>query len=304
MKGLLVKHFQPNAESMIHSALGSLSIQRPERLLLRAEEDSTAQVERLGDYFSQCLCAVEALWDLINAGILIPASSSIAGIGTTIQITQSSGGSASSGGEDFGPIVQMLPFPHSVMKTRRETQGFILSDPDLYLASLPSQSLPPDTVEALRECIRCFRSELFLACAVMLGKASEGIWIELGKSLYGASSVADQAKDGKFRADLENHVKPSFASKLREIQKYYEAGHAKFPRVTEAAKSAGVGLDEFRLAFQWAEMVRDSRNVIHYGSQPTIPNNYTNVATLLLAGSTHLRNILVIHEAALAHPGG
>ena len=47
MKGLLVKHFQPNTQSMIHAALGSLSIQRPERLLLRAEEDSTAQVERL-----------------------------------------------------------------------------------------------------------------------------------------------------------------------------------------------------------------------------------------------------------------
>lgn len=49
-------------------------------------------------------------------------------------------------------------------------------------------------------------------------------------------------------------------------------------------------------------MVRDSRNVVHYGSQPNVPNNYTNVATLLLAGSTHLRNLLMLQAAATANP--
>jgi hypothetical protein len=167
MKGLLLKHFHPRTTAMIDAALGTLDLRRQERLLIRGEEDATADVERLGDYFSQGICAVEALWDLLNAGIFIPASGSITSIPTTIQVTQSWGGSSSSGGQDFADIVQVPPFPDSVMKSRRETDGFILSDPDLYLQGLPAQSLTNDTAEALRECIRCFRSELYLACAVI-----------------------------------------------------------------------------------------------------------------------------------------
>ena len=182
-KGLLMKHFQPNTDAMISAALRELGIVRPERIIIRGEEDATGEVQRLGDYFSWTICAVEAIWSLINTGVLLPTSSSLNSIGSTIQITHAWGGSSSSGGEDFGTVVTIPGFPQSVVKSQLKMEGFILSDPDLFLDALRPHVPAGDVAEALRESIRCFRAELYLACAVMLGKASEGIWIELGKAL-------------------------------------------------------------------------------------------------------------------------
>jgi hypothetical protein len=299
-KGLLLKHFHANTDAMITSALNEIGLTRPDRLVVKGDADSTTDVQRLGDYFSWSLCAVEALWGLIHAGVVIPSSTSMNCIGTAVQVTYIWGGSSSSGGEDFGTIVQIPGFPQTVVKSQCQTDGFVLTDPGLYLQALRPQVPPGDIAEALRESIRCFRAELYLACAVMLGKASEGIWIELGKSLVDALPKSEQTRHAKFRIDLDSSIRPSFAAKLKDIVKLYETAQKEFAHL---AASAGLGLDQFRLAAQWADLVRDSRNVIHYGSQPNIPNNYTNVSTLLLAGSTHFRNLLMLHAAAVAHPG-
>jgi hypothetical protein len=95
-KGLLLKHFQTDADSMIGSALRDLGLTRPDSIVIEGEEDSTTDVQRLGDYFSWSLCIAEALWSLIHAGALIPSSwTSMICIGTTIRIARVGGGGTS-----------------------------------------------------------------------------------------------------------------------------------------------------------------------------------------------------------------
>jgi hypothetical protein len=103
MKGLLLKHFHSASERMIQTAVREVvGFDRPERVIVRYGEDSTHTLENLGDYFSWTLCAIEALWELLNTGILLPMSShSLTTISTTVTIIQQHNGGGSSGGEDF-----------------------------------------------------------------------------------------------------------------------------------------------------------------------------------------------------------
>jgi hypothetical protein len=297
-KGLLLKHYQPHAEGMMQSALRELGIRRPERVVVKIEGESAEEVDALGDYFSWSLCAVEALWGLIHSGIMFPAAGAMSEISTTAQVFHVSSGSSGGGGEDFSAVIRIPAFPTTVLKSRSETAGFLLTDPDLFLDALQPHVPTGDLAEALREAIRCFRHDLYMASAVMLGKASEGIWIELGKALIDALPKPEQTGKAAFRADLDNAVRPSFAMKLRDISRFYETTQKQLAVVGNAS---GVSLDQFRVAWHWSDTVRDSRNVVHYGSQPNLPNNYENVSTLLLTGSTHLRNLLKLHSAAVAN---
>ena len=300
MKGLLLKHFNTSTQRMIHDAVREIGFERPGGVILRIGSEHKQTLENLGDYFSWTLCAIEAVWGLIHAGILMPMSSqTLTTIPTTIQITWDRGGSGYSGGENFNNFGGVPFFPETVTKTRCRAEGCILADPDLYLENLRPYIPHPEAAEVLQEAVRCFRSELYMASVVMLGKASEGIWIELGSALIGALPKVEQSRLASFRSSLDS-VNVGFAKKLRDIIKHYESKQTEYALI---AKDACVLLEDVRLAAQWSETVRDSRNVVHYGKQPKISNNYENVATLLLSGSNHLRNLVALYNAALGHPG-
>src|SRR5262249_18391746 len=145
-------------------------------------------LERLGDYFSWTFCAVEAVWGLVHTGVLLPSAGvNLITIDTTTQIThQYDGGNRYAGGERFDSLGGVPHFPPLLTKNRCDPKGFLLNDPDLYLESLRPHVPHREIAEALEESVRCFRSELYMASVVMLGKASEGIWIELGKALIDA----------------------------------------------------------------------------------------------------------------------
>jgi hypothetical protein len=47
----------------------------------------------------------------------------------------------------------------------------------------------------------------------------------------------------------------------------------------------------------WADAVRESRNSVHYGAEPSMPNTYEKIATLLIGGVPHLRLLYKIRAA-------
>jgi hypothetical protein len=55
-----------------------------------------------------------------------------------------------------------------------------LVEPSLYLDVLSIPTMHAELQEALAEAVRCFRAKLYTAGVAMLGKASEGAWLELG----------------------------------------------------------------------------------------------------------------------------
>ena len=48
----------------------------------------------------------------------------------------------------------------------------------------------------------------------------------------------------------------------------------------------------------WADAVRESRNSVHYGAEPSMPNTYEKIAALLIGCVPHLRLLYRIRSAA------
>src|SRR5437879_480940 len=98
-------------------------------------------------------CAVEAVWGLIHAGILLPSSNAaLLTIDLSTAITQQHGNSSRySGGEPFHNLGAIPYFPLQLTKSRRDPKGFMLTDPDLYLQTLQPHVPHPEVVEALEE---------------------------------------------------------------------------------------------------------------------------------------------------------
>jgi len=58
-----------------------------------------------------------------------------------------------------------------------------------------------------------------------------------------------------------------------------------------------VTLQDLRNSVIWADAVRDSRNSVHYGATPAMPNSYEKVAALLISAVPYLRILYRIHDA-------
>ena len=95
----------------------------------------------------------------------------------------------------------------------RLVQKAILADPDLYLESLAVTNIHQDVIDAISEAIDCLRSELHIAAVVMLGRASEGAWIEMGLGLTDSRDI-ERKLDGlkKLLHDPDNRMRKSYVA--------------------------------------------------------------------------------------------
>ncbi len=176
--------------------------------------------------------------------------------------------------------------PHS----RKDSE--FLVNPDLYLRNLNIPNLHTDIELALREAVRCFRHELFTASATMLGKASEGAWLELGFALVHVLPEGDTGYIKRQKDELENPT-VGIGKKIETVITLYERQDLYSP----IAEKSGVSVQELRTAANWSDTVRDSRNTIHFGVEPSTPNSYEKVAALLLGAVPYLRIIYQVKAA-------
>ena len=55
-------------------------------------------------------------------------------------------------------------------------------------------------------------------------------------------------------------------------------------------KACGVKPQDLNNVMVWADAVRESRNSVHYGAEPPMPNMYEKIAALLIDARPILRN--------------
>jgi hypothetical protein len=187
---------------MLDNALRDLNVIRPTTVVLHRNVDVEAQLKQVVDWLSWSLTGTEAIWSLIHAGLLIQTSTNLhnfsPSIGWTTVVPGSGGRSSGWQFDKLGAV-----FPAQVARSRINDGNEMLVDPDLYLKELAIPKLHPDIEDAIREAVRCFRAELYTACIVMLGKASEGAWIELAVALVNAVAETDSAKLDRLREDFD-----------------------------------------------------------------------------------------------------
>lgn len=270
----------------IRALLDNLDAQMPEKIILNPAVDPLSNIAMAAKSISWQAAASEAVWELIHDNFILPTTLNLLSGSIHIEWTtvyERSGGESS--GWTFNdyriPVPSTVILPHS----RKSSSEFLVNS-DLYLLNLNIPNLHPDIELALREAVRCFRYDLFTASVTMLGKASEGAWLELGAALINSLPVSHVASVRKQKVELENPA-VGIGKKIEIIVTLYERQDLYSP----IAERSGVSVQELRTAASWSNTVRDSRNTIHFGVEPSVPNTYEKVAALLLGVVPYLRTI-------------
>jgi len=286
-KAFILKEFHSDTTALLDQFLVSVDARMPEKVVLHDSVDVGASTRAVAESFSWRLAFGEAVLQLIHGGILLNADTSTLSVVTSIPwttVVPGSGGHSSSW--RFDELSFDIPRRIRLAPSQKTDEYQPLSDPDLFMHELAIPDLNPDIELALREAVRCFRYDLYTAALAMLGKASEGAWIELGSALAVAIPPSAKFDPEKTR---ERFLDPfvGIGKKILDALKLYE--DHRFPEAIR--KNSGVRIQDLRNAVIWADAVRESRNSIHYGAEPPMTNCYEKVAALLIGAIPHFKLI-------------
>jgi hypothetical protein len=257
----------------------------PKNIALDDEINRASIIDNAVKAISWKNAAIEAIWGLIHNNVLYPKGHGLHD--TTYTLSYSSHGS-SGGGIPFTNL--FIPVPQHVMRSYSTVciPKQPLTDPDLFLGEIDIPNLADDIKDSLKEAVKCFRHDLYTPALAMLGRASEGAWIELGLALANAlpPELADKAE--KIRQDMDD-PKSSVANKIKKLR-----GYCNHEELKAIIKASGGSLSDLDMAVTWSDNVRDSRNAVHYVVNLAMKNTYEKIAALLIGSAPVIRNIYTI----------
>jgi hypothetical protein len=298
-KGIILNACQKTSSSddLIAAVLDANGAAIPKQVVIHPSVDPMPALLAAGDALSWSLAAKEAIWSLVHGGYLIQMADlhgNSPSIGWTTAISRSGGEFSNWSFDELTIIVpdRVQRAPSSIGSSDQ-----FLAEPDLYLHSLGIPNMHADVSSAFREAVKCFRNDLFTAAIAMLGKASEGAWLELGASLIAYVPVNQQVVFSKQRVALEDPMMGTFR-KIEAILAMFDRQDIFGP----VPALSGIKPKELRTVAVWSDSVRDSRNTIHFGVSPATPNTYEKVAALLIGASPNVRVLYRLKEAADARP--
>lgn len=296
-KGFVLSNFNKSSKKMLTRFLEHVQAQRPEKVVLHESVDPENQLSQAANVISWQLAFAEALWALIGGGLVMPTTNNLHEIDFHQDWTAVvPGDSGQSSAWSFDEHRAILPEQVRLAPSLQGKSPQPFTEPDLLLKDINIPDIDPGVEEALRLAVECFRHELYLPCVAMLGLASEGAWLEMGRSILKANPKAPgltQATRDKAMEELKNpHV--SILKKMERILEIYKRQDV----FSEVANRSGFKPDVLNQVFIWSNVIRDSRNAIHYGADPATENTYEKVATLLLGTGLNLRILYSIQRAA------
>ena len=288
-----------SSDELIAGVLKANAVVLPRPVVLHESVDTQASIVAVGEALTWRLAAAEAIWSLIHAGFFFPLTDPRGESASVDWTTVTPGSGGMSSGWRFDEC--LLPVPGRVRRAPSlvGAPDQFLAEPDLYLHSLGIPNMHVEVAASFIEAVKCFRAELFTASLTMLGKASEGSWLELGEALLRVVPPAEEGKYARQRSILDDPMKGTFR-KIEAVLTIYE--HQEL--FSQVAKASGVRLQELRSVAVWSDAVRDSRNTIHFGVAAAVPNTYEKLAALLIGAVPNVRILYRVKEAADALPKG
>lgn len=252
--------------------------------------DPLASITACAGALSWREAAVEAIWGLIADGLLVPCSDGFVDGRVRVHWSVKTGSSSTASSFDLplcGYVDRVGPLPSATSGHRT-----LLSSGDLYLEQMSVVGMHGEIQDAARECVACFKRGLFGGTVALLGKVSEGAWIELGEKLVDKFPPPTSSAIVNQKAALES-PHSGVMQKIKAVKEVLMR-----PEYQSLRGSIGFNAGVFEQAIQWSDLVRGSRNSIHFGATPTVPNTYESVAVLLLAAHQHLGLLYRIRAAA------
>lgn len=302
-KAFILKHFTKSTGSMLRNLIQSMEATQPEKVVLHPSVPLEPQLSQVASNITWKLAFGEAIWGLINSSVLIPNGSQYHSIQADQQwTTVIPGGGGTSSGWRFEDAEISVPLEVRIAPSIESNLPQPLSDPDLYLHDFEIPDLHPEVEEALKQAALCLRHELNIPCLAMLAKASEGAWIEMGRALTifcESTSCLSANKLTKIQETLDSEYS-SVVQKMDSIVQLYDQRDV----FSEVAKKSGYNHRYLLSVLNWSNVVRDSRNAVHYGADPATQNTYEKVVALLLGAVPNIRTLYSIRKAAkeLARP--
>ncbi len=300
-KGIVFSQVNAGADSstsMIDSMASRHGVSMPPQLNLHKAFDSTAALRAAAEVITWRVCTAEAILSLVHAGEFVPLSKDYFLMQHRIRIFVGYPGSGGHGSDiEFPELSFFVPSQVRVAPSIRHAQKEHILDPDLYLHNLGIPAMHLEVESALRESVRCFRHDLFAAAVVMLGKASEGAWTELGESLLRAIPANKTQRVQEERKTFEDW-RWGMPMKIAAITALVEKDDV-FGAILALADIKPKAL---KYVAQWSDLVRDSRNTIHFRKQSATADTYEKVAALLLGATPSLRILYGLKSAADQSP--
>lgn len=166
-------------------------------------------------------------------------------------------------------------------------------DPDGYLASLDKAvgGLHPSTKKYLEESVSTFRTGNYLASAVMLGAASEMLFLELCQAIAGV--IADPNSRGKFEektGPLKNMV-----HRLSEVTSWLKQKKSQLP--DEWRRQEQVGLID-----KVADLIRNRRNDAGHPQDPPAVPTHDEMYALLVVFPHYCKRLYDLKAWLLTNP--
>jgi hypothetical protein len=286
-----------SSDDLITAVLKANDIVMPNQVVIHPSLDPMPALTAASGALSWSLATKEAIWSLIHGGYLIPMAElheSTPSIGWTTVIPGSGG---HSGGWTFEELTMSVPRRVRRAPSSIGSNDQFLAEPDLYLHTLGISNMHAEVASAFREAVKCFRHELFTAALTMLGKASEGAWLELGASLLAYAPSGQQSIFAKQRTVLEDPMMGTYR-KIEAVLRMFDRQDV----FNSLSVSTGIKPKELRTVAVWSDSVRDSRNTIHFGVSPATPNTYEKVAALLIGAAPNVKTLYRLKEGADAAP--
>lgn len=167
------------------------------------KEDDTDVVKAVSDYLCWHVAACEAIWALVYAGLLFGEGEWRDSL-SSFHWSRVSPNSQSSSSWNFEEFSVRVPQSLTRSLSSQSDPNCFLVEPGLYLSTLGVNGMHADVEASFVEAVKCFRAELYTASIVMLGRASEGAWLELGEALLRFVPASSEKKYSKQRESLES----------------------------------------------------------------------------------------------------
>lgn len=226
--------------------------------------------------YSVRLAFYQAVWELVNAGELIPA-------GSPTSWEASLGYRTSHGGGGI-PLKQIrCSYPQTIERSPFASE--VAADPDIFLQGSGCKNLHPGILEAIEQALGCFRRGLYMPATAMLAAAAEATWTECG------IAVAKKLGNAKLESVVNDQL-ASVSKKVTEIRKALEQPDGKV-----LLKAAGQHAAKVTDAEVWTTTLRDRRNALHWGKAKSFVADHGETGTLLMAAPMHLGTLEAIRAA-------
>lgn len=257
--------------------------QLPDKIVLHPSVDPEPPLRQTSGYFACVLAFTEAIWALIHQGYFLCMDNPRAWDAHQEWTTVVPGQGGTSAVWSFPEYSIELPHKIVLAPSYRHERPQPMTDPDLFVLEARIENADPEIIEALKDAVRCFRHELYRPAVTMLGKAMEGAWIELGCSLARTVPAEGGFNKDKF-VDIMSDDNTGIATKIQKVRDLYNQKNL----IGHVIKQCGISPKELDNIIIWSDVLRESRNAIHFGVKPTIENSYEKVAVLFIDGAKNL----------------